>query len=340
MALREFWILVSYFLVALRRALTVAWIRLNKFLSSSDWMVRPVTTYRHKVVLIGDGFAEGLGDWVVMGGMAGVARQLERQAGTDEKVRMFWQIINRGRSGSVSADWLPSDEKSLYHKKVTRSSACKDAEIFVVTLGTMDVVGDCVGMPIAAMRKTAQDNFDEEETCDTVKNVREICEALRAEGKKVVVCNAMTSGAGVNRRAGLAKRLNRQLALYAKETASLDSKKKRTQPGGGRGGDPAPAVREPVHFVKLNNPRAMRDDGRAFDGLHLNSRGYRAFADALYDALGPMMVSVEWGFWKAKLAGGLTVGAGGIGGGGGAVVAPEPGGGGVEPKSKASKKAD
>lgn len=51
MALREFWILVSYFLVALRRALTVAWIRLNKFLSSSDWMVRPVTTYRHKVCL-------------------------------------------------------------------------------------------------------------------------------------------------------------------------------------------------------------------------------------------------------------------------------------------------
>lgn len=39
-----------------------------------------------QVVLIGDGFAEGLGDWVVMGGMAGATRQLERQAGTDENV--------------------------------------------------------------------------------------------------------------------------------------------------------------------------------------------------------------------------------------------------------------
>lgn len=47
--MREFWILVGYLLVALRRALTVAWIRLNKFLSSSDWQIRPVTDFRHKV---------------------------------------------------------------------------------------------------------------------------------------------------------------------------------------------------------------------------------------------------------------------------------------------------
>lgn len=49
----------------------------------------------------------------------------------------------------------------------------------------MDVVGECVGMPVAAMRKTALDDYTEEETCDTVKNIREICEALRAEGKRV-----------------------------------------------------------------------------------------------------------------------------------------------------------
>lgn len=51
MALREFWILVGFFLVALRRALTVAWIRLNKFMSCSDRMVRPVSDFRHKVCL-------------------------------------------------------------------------------------------------------------------------------------------------------------------------------------------------------------------------------------------------------------------------------------------------
>ncbi|CAM9467834.1 unnamed protein product [Pylaiella littoralis] len=326
MGIREFWLLTSFFLVALRRALTVAWIRMNKFLTSPDWLIRPVSDFRHKVVLIGDGFAEGLGDWVVMGGMAGVTRVLEKQAGSDEKVRTFWQIINRGRAGSVSADWLPSDEKSLYHKNL-RSAACKDAEIFIVALGTMDVVGECVGMPVAAMRKTALDNFEEDEMCDTLKNVREICDALKADGKKVIVCNVMTSGAGINRRAGTAKRLNRQLALYAKATAAAAA------------ATTTKTTECPVELVKMNNPRAAREDGRAFDGLHLNARGYRAFAGAVYDALGPMMVAVEWKVWKAKLAGGLTVGVEGGGGGSGAPVAPSSGES-LKPKSKARKKAD
>lgn len=88
----------------------------------------------------------------------------------------------------------------------------------------------------------------------------------------------------------------------------------------------------------MNNPRAARDDGRAFDGLHLNARGYRAFAGALYEAVGPMMVAVEWKVWKAKLAGGLTNGAGG-GGGSGAPTAPISGEN-LKPKSATSKKAD
>lgn len=132
----------------------------------------------------------------------------------------------------------------------------------------------------------------------------------------------MTSGAGINRRAGTAKRLNRQLALYARATAAAT----------------ATTANAPVEVVKMNNPRAAREDGRAFDGLHLNARGYRAFAGAVYDALGPMMVAVEWKVWKAKLAGGLTVGIGG-GGGGDAPAAPSSGES-LKPKSKASKKAD
>eukprot|EP00752_Nemacystus_decipiens_P010691 g9522.t1 len=336
MAMREFWVLTTFFLVALRRALTVAWIRINKFLTNPDWLIRPVTRYRHKVVIIGDGFAEGLGDWVVMGGMAGVTRMLEKHAGSDDKVRTFWQIINRGRAGSVSGDWLPSDAKSLYHRKA-RSAACKDAEIFIVALGTMDVVGECVGMPVAAMRKTALDTFEENEICDTVKNLREICDALRAEGKKVIVCNVMTSGAGINRRAGTAKRLNRQLALYARATAAPAATSSTSTTMGDRR---APGQGSPVEFVKMNNPRAARDDGRAFDGLHLNARGYRAFAGALYESLGPMMVAVEWKVWKAKLAGGLTIGAGGGGSGGGGAPAAPISGENLKPKSTMSKKAD
>lgn len=86
----------------------------------------------------------------------------------------------------LSHDGVPEIRwmQSLYHRKV-RSSACRDAEVVIVALGTMDVVGECVGMPVKAMHKTALDTFEEDEICDTVKNLREICDALRDEGKKV-----------------------------------------------------------------------------------------------------------------------------------------------------------
>lgn len=133
----------------------------------------------------------------------------------------------------------------------------------------------------------------------------------------------MTSGAGINRRAGTAKRINRQLALYGKATAAREA-------AATKGGQQHKST---VEVVKMNNPRAAREDGRAFDGLHLNARGYRAFASAVYEAVGPMMVAVEWKVWKSKLAAGLTNGAGG------AAVAPISGEG-FDPKSKANKKAD
>lgn len=130
----------------------------------------------------------------------------------------------------------------------------------------------------------------------------------------------MTSGAGINRNAGTAKRINRQLALYTKATAAGDSDQK------------------PVGLVKLNNPRATRDDDRAFDGLHLNARGYRVFGKALYEIVGPIMVAEEWKIWKARLSRGLTEGAtSGIRVSAAAAPGPDNITG---PKSDASKKAD
>lgn len=116
---------------------------------------------------------------------------------------------------------------------------------------------------------------------------------------QVVVCNVMTSGAGINRRAGLAKRLNRQLSLYVRQAeAKADASEQRKDADAINRASP-----EPVRLAKLNNPRSSRDDGRAFDGLHLNAKGYKSFAADLYDVLGPMMVAVEWKIWKRHLAG-------------------------------------
>lgn len=162
---------------------------------------------------------------------------------------------------------------------------------------------------------------------------------------QVIVCNVMTSGAGINRRAGTAKRLNRQLALYGRATAAAAATAASPAASSAATSTATTTANRtahgpPVEVVKMNNPRAARDDGRAFDGLHLNARGYRAFAGALYEALGPMMVAVEWKVWKSKLAGGLTNGVGGGGGGGGGAPTAPISGENLKPKSKMSKKAD
>ena len=180
-------------------------------------------------------------------------------------------------------------------------------------------------------RATRVSNFNENISCGAAAFRRHFIQhssrfsysTTAAPRPQVIVCNIMTTGAGINRLTGTAKRINRQLTLYARATATATAN-----------GLKNAAEAAPVVLVKLNNPRSTRDDGRAFDGLHLNARGYRAFGKALYEAVGPMMIAVEWKFWKSRLSGSLIEGVtSGLAGAPGSNKI-------VELKSVASKKAD
>ena len=92
-------------LLLLRRALTTLWIRINKALVAADWTCRPTTDLHHKIVVVGDGFAEGIGYWVVPGGQAGVARFLARQILSENNVRVFFLQSLVQRLGSLPL-WL------------------------------------------------------------------------------------------------------------------------------------------------------------------------------------------------------------------------------------------
>ncbi|CAM9792487.1 unnamed protein product [Chrysoparadoxa australica] len=289
-----FSLVLTYLLVAVRRILTVAWIRFNKFLTTPPAASKSLA----KVAVIGDGYAEGLGDWVVMGAQAGPARFIDQLIRESSNVRTPWEIVNRGRAGTVSKDWcppLPDDGKTEQQEqqkagkglweKQARSKACWDAEVFVLVLGTMDVAWEAVGMPMTAMAKTAMDDYAEDELCDTVKNIRRTCDALLAAGKSVVVCSVMTEGAMLTGKLGLAKRVNRQLQLYVKGKVSDG------------------AYKEKLELVKLHEPRIVRTQNRAFDGLHLNNKGYKMFATVLFEKLEHMLTASEWSRWKGKLEG-------------------------------------
>ncbi|KAI9190043.1 hypothetical protein H9P43_001476 [Blastocladiella emersonii ATCC 22665] len=163
------------FVNRLRLLLHVHWIN---FLSSlaNPWNYTEKKFFHH-IVVAGDDFALGYGDWVIPGSKAGVAQRIVNQLPKLKVLRHQWRTINCGRHGTVSADWLPpSIDKStakgaLYTRafltRGTEEQRGKDA--VVLMLGFNDALRGVNG------RETAQ-------------NVRDIAEHLAEHYGMVIVC--------------------------------------------------------------------------------------------------------------------------------------------------------
>ena len=138
----------------------------------------------------------------------------------------------------------------------------------------MDVALERVDTPI---EETSEPS--EAQSCETAKNLVLICDRLLEEGKKVVLCSSVTSGAGVDGKQELSERLNRQLQLYVEKRANAKR----------------------LRFVRLHDPRTLRSKNRAFDNFHLNSVGYRHLAASIFDEVRDMMIAIEWVYWKRRI---------------------------------------
>jgi len=226
------------------------WIWANKTLAQAAWVVPPVSEQTHKVVIIGDDFAEGMGDYVTFMGIAGVVRHLKHLIGCDATIKMNWRLYNCGKCGSTSADWLP--EKPLF-KSTFSHKAFKDAEIIMIWLG----VNDC--------RSGPKHQFP----AGTVKSLSQICDALRKDGKRVIIAGLPCTGsAKVNEEEGLwNKEANKLLAEYV--TSATDD-----------------GLEFPLNFgPMLNGPKFSRDHSIGFDKEHFNSAGYKLAAKDVYETL-------------------------------------------------------
>ena len=84
--------------------LSLAWLRINAQLGRGEGN----RSSRSSVLIIGDGFAEGFGDWIVCGRRAGMSRFLEKMLNADADVKSNWTVESRGHFGSCSEEWLPS----------------------------------------------------------------------------------------------------------------------------------------------------------------------------------------------------------------------------------------
>ena len=159
-------------------------------------------------------------------------------------------------------------------------------------LGLADVCRNDAGLPLHAMKRnhtSASTLYPEDELAVVVKNVRVIASRLLSMGKKVAIVDLPTTGAMVSSYGeGKVKRINRQLKqICKKDLADAD------------------AANPIVHVPLGGNHKVLRPENRGFDSLHLNSKGYKTLAIEVYNAIGPMMVNVEWKSWNSLLKGKL-----------------------------------
>ena len=98
----EFAKLVVNIYTAVRWVWHLAWLRFNLWLKQNPVFIHDRSPYFHKIAIIGDGLAEGLGDHLDLFTAAGLARHLtlsfSKHPGT---FRQRWQVRREAASSSI-----------------------------------------------------------------------------------------------------------------------------------------------------------------------------------------------------------------------------------------------
>lgn len=164
-------------LAKLRALLALVWWHICHFFAYNLHVrgLKPSSQYFHKVVIIGDDFAAGIGDHITVGSSGGgIAEYLKKIVAHEDKVRHNWAIINAGVPGSTTADWLLSSPKK-YFKSVFLSRATGDASIVIIILGSVEIRNAATARHVIK------------------RNLIEICDTLRKKGKQVCLATAATT---------------------------------------------------------------------------------------------------------------------------------------------------
>ena len=297
----------SFFLssyIRIRLCLSVVWIKLSRIQSQPNFSLKTqlqtANKYKnnyvpkfHKAVIIGDGFAMGIGG-IIPGstGCAGIAPFLESLAVLDPSIRRPWKIINRGDLFSLTSDWLPSEPSSnnfsvttsnlnkceinnkyRYKRKLFNStfhkSNCHDADIVIIIIGSSDIFFvsskektvplDLVIPPKALERDLECLSYPHEEISSIVKNIVHIALELQELGKRVCIVDFPTSGfSNVNVAGrGVMRRLNSQLKQYLKEmsrdTCQNSKYNKKADKRNERESISSPLKQYPIQLTSLGN---------------------------------------------------------------------------------------
>ena len=306
------------------------WIKFCRWLIGMPAWVPAASEQVHKVVVIGDGLAMGIGDRVILGSSGGIASRMQDEAATvrpgKKRPRTRWYVYNCGEANSTTFDWLPNpkdgENKGFYHKVFGDNNGCygRDAEIVIVMLGTQDILRNMDGMSedVLARPPPGQQNlrnrYKPEDYCSTVANLREICTALLLShpNRRVILCDVMSMKdyrVTRGRYGEVLYRLNFQLIDMIADLGDG----KGAVVGGLTDSDPTDAnctARQTFDFGKrkpiwshISPPKiTTRSWARCGDLTHLSARGYKELAKWLLgNSVIDAMFAVELNWWEKKI---------------------------------------
>jgi len=265
-----------YFLYVSIRTITDSWsLRFAKWIMQYRPFVLSPDAF--KVLVIGDDFAEGFGDYIPLFTNSGVCQYLASLTGAEygSRVRREWGFINEGVTGSTSGEWVPG---SKYYQRIIEKNYPK-VEVVIIMLGVMDVASDCVGIPDSAYNKEST-NISESDLPQTICNIQNIANSFREKGKKVIVCDIPIIGAKLKQYEKQINLLNQMLQTFVQSTSKEEN---------------------PIQLVKVSHPFFQKPELIGFDDFHFNDKGYLLISKDIFKFLLPLMVKVEWNFFKNVL---------------------------------------
>ncbi|KAJ9454529.1 hypothetical protein DIPPA_08533 [Diplonema papillatum] len=260
---------LSLYYVIFRTVISWIWLLINDWMWKDRFYRR--RNVKRKILIIGDEFASGFGDWVTCGITPGYGKYLDAEIKAKEDVRFEWRAFSEGHPYSTSEEWLP-DYKG---KPASLGFLCWKKNLFAASFGegALHADCDCVVIHLGYNDKTPDPEA-------TAQNVMQIARALLEQGKRVWICTMPTRGyleVGRVRRGWL---LDERNQLLRKAVAS--------------------AGEEHVHLGP-DIEQYKRNELFCFDSKHLASKGYKRIAKELYTIIKNSLINIEWLFFQPGL---------------------------------------
>ncbi|KNC50892.1 uncharacterized protein AMSG_07127 [Thecamonas trahens ATCC 50062] len=285
---------ILFVVVTIREPLALAWLRLNVLLFQNVGLARRLARPEESplpprcVVVVGDGNAEGFGDWITFGTVGGIAPRLEGLLHADRRVRQRWHVLNMGATGASSEAWLPAwagpperfawlslkPSAPLWDQVFGLATRAREAATADVTLLMLGASDPAVGLTAPA----------------SWANIRALAAAIvEATGGVVYVATVPLAPSVTD--VYLAQ-LNIHITHYFDDEQSPD--------------EAAHFRRGPDLFQYFRSPRAGDDleANFAWGGRILSSRGYAAAARLWADTLAMDLVRIEYDALAAALTSG------------------------------------